>query len=334
MTSKDISAPREAKTSLYNIHFDIIGFIIFTVGLAFILLAASYSTPQSYSVTSIIIGVSGIALLVIFCYYEIKVAHHPILALHLACDRTVAGGCLVAILLFGGFAIYQPYFYSYLVVARDESPAVATNAGLVSLFVSVIAGLLASAVVKFTKRYKSIMIVGIVLRIGSAAMLLAYTTRESSIAQIMAAQVLVGIGIGMGGLIVQVGVQAAVSAKDIATACAIYATASSIGNFLGDLISSLIWSSMLLTRLESSLPDSAKGNATAIANSIMVAQSYAIGTPEREAINDSYVSVIQALQITGILLFVVALFTSFMMRDIDLDRDDPGHMIHDRDRDI
>ncbi|KAL3420625.1 MFS siderochrome iron transporter MirB [Phlyctema vagabunda] len=316
-------AARRAKPTLHNMHFDVVGFLMFTTGLAFILFSAANSTPQSYSLASTVVGISGILMLLVFCYYELHVARHPILAMHLARDRTVAGGCLLAIFLFGGFAIYQPYFYSYLVVARNESPSVATNAGLVSLFVSVIAGLMASAVVKFTKRYKWIMIVGVMLRIGSAGLLLVYTTTESSIGQIMAAQVLVGIGTGMGGLIVQVGVQAAVSSRDIATACALYATASSIGNFLGDLISSLLWSSMLLTRLESSLPGTAKGNATAIANSIIVAQSYPMGTPERDAINESYVSVIRALQVTGISVFMLGLLTAFWMRDIDLDREDP-----------
>ncbi|RDW66369.1 hypothetical protein BP6252_10004 [Coleophoma cylindrospora] len=304
-------------------QFDIIGFLIFTIGLAFILFSAAYATPGSYSTSSIVIGVLGFILLIIFCYYELHVASHPILALDLARDRTVACGCILAFLLFGGFAIYQPYFYSYLVVSRDASPSIATNLGLVSLFVSVIAGLIASAAVKFTKRYKNIMILGVVIRIVAASLLLFFTTTTSSLTNLTTAQFLVGIGTGMGGIIVQVGVQAAVSARDIATACALYATASSIGNFLGDLISSLIWSSMLLSRLEAELPADAVGNATAIANSIMVAQSYAMGSVEREVINRCYVEVIRTLQGVGLGVFVVALLVCFLMKDIHLDREDP-----------
>lgn len=106
---------------------------------------------------------------------------------------------------------------------------------------------------------------------------------------------------------------------DIPSVTALYTTCTSIGAFAGDLVSTNVYSRVLLMRLLQYLPESARGNATHIKNSIMVAKSYARGTLEREAIDRSYVEAMRVLQIIAFVAFCIAGVVCFMIKDIILD---------------
>lgn len=71
--------------------------------------------------------VIGIICFTSFVVYELYIPKFPILSLRWAKSRTVAAGCLTGGLFFLSISLWQPYFYSFLVVVNGMSPKAATN---------------------------------------------------------------------------------------------------------------------------------------------------------------------------------------------------------------
>lgn len=105
---------------------------------------------------------------------------------------------------------------------------------------------------------------------------------------------------------------------DVANVTTLYETLRVIGSATGSAISGAIWTHMLLSRLQTHLPAAAQGRAAAIQNSFVVASSFPVGSPERDAINQSYTDVMRVL-LTITLGFMAASFlASLFIEDIDL----------------
>lgn len=116
---------------------------------------------------------------------------------------------IVVFFAFCAFYIYQPYFYSYLVVVRGHSYKAATNIVLASSFASTASGLIIAFAVRYTGNYKWVVVAGICIKIIGGGLMLRYRDIDSSTAQLVMGQVIFGIGTGLLNVI-QVGVQAAV----------------------------------------------------------------------------------------------------------------------------
>ena len=121
----------------------------------------------------------------------------------------------------------------------------------------------------------------------------------------------------------QLGVQAAVGHQDVAAATAIYLTIVEIGGAVGSAISGAVWTANLPKKLEAYLPASAKGEALTIFGSIVTAQSYRMGTPERVAINRAYQETLNILLIISVCLAAPLIPLSLIMKNYKLDQVSP-----------
>jgi hypothetical protein len=86
-------------------------------------------------------------------------------------------------------------------------------------------------------------------------------------------------------------------------------------------IGGALWNTLLPRRLSSNLPEEVKANSTAIFRSIVVAQSYELGTETRDAINLSY-RMTQTLAIGSLSLSVPLLLMMFFFRNVKLAKED------------
>ena len=120
----------------------------------------------------------------------------------------------------------------------------------------------------------------------------------------------------------QLGIQASVSHQQVAAATALFLVCIEIGGAVGAAISGAIWSKYLPHKLALYLPGAAKGEAMNIFNSVTVASSYAVGTPERIAINRAYQETMQILLIVAICVAVPLLPLALGMRNYKLDQVD------------
>ena len=118
----------------------------------------------------------------------------------------------------------------------------------------------------------------------------------------------------------QLAVQATVDHQDVAAATAIFLTIVEIGGAVGAAISGAVWTANLPKKLEAYLPASAKGEALTIFGSIVTAQSYKMGTPERIAINRAYQETLNILLIIAACLAAPMIPLSLCMKNYKLDQ--------------
>lgn len=83
-----------------------------------------------------------------------------------------------------------------------------------------------------------------------------------------------------------------------------------------------MWNTLLPRRLSANLPEEAKANSTAIFRSIVVAQSYELGTETRDAINLSYRMTQQTLAIGSLSLSIPLVLMMFFFRNVKLAKED------------
>lgn len=108
----------------------------------------------------------------------------------------------------------------------------------------------------------------------------------------------------------------------------------SFGGAVGDAISGGIWTNLLPRYLAHNLPSTSTvstttatttttaANITSIANSVTVAQGFAWGSPERDAVNRSYDQVMRVMLIINVVVLCIPLACGLLMRDINLVRED------------
>jgi len=217
----------------------------------------------------------------------------------------------------------QPYFFSYLQVVQGQSITAAGHVTLTFSFTSTVASICIGIVIKYTRHYKYFITAGACIYLMGIGLMIRYRTEGSSISQIVGTQIAVGIGGGMLNVPAQLGIQASASHQEVAAATAIYLTIVEIGGAVGSAISGAVWTANIPKKLALYLPANAKGDAVKIFGSLPVATSYAMGSPERIAINRAYQETMNILLIISICVAAPLILLSLLMKNYKLDQVGP-----------
>ncbi|KAI9702587.1 MAG: hypothetical protein M1836_001067 [Candelina mexicana] len=315
-----------AKNLWYNLDF--FGLLLLSAAISLILipLTLAAKAKSGWKNASIIaMLVIGVLCLLTFPLWETnkKLAPRPVVTLHLLKNRTVLAGCGVAFFYFMAFYLsVQPYFYSYLQVVQNNSITAAGHITQTFSFTSTISSIAVSLLIKYTKHYKYFVIAGSCIYVLGIGLIIRYRVQGSSTAQIVGTQIAVGIGGGMLNVPTQLGVQASASHGEVAAATAIFLTALEIGGAVGSASSGAVWAANIPKKLALYLPEGSKDKATMIFGSIVTAQSYAMGSPERIAINRAYQETMNILLIVAVCVCIPLFPLSLMMKDYKLDEMD------------
>lgn len=218
-------------------------------------------------------------------------------------------------------AFYQsvfPYFYSYLVVANEQSVVSAGRIVLTFSFTSVVSSIIISFIIKYTGHYKYFVVAGACIYILGFGLMLRYREEGSTRTQIVVNQVLVGLGGGFLNVPAQLGVQSVVAHQDVASATALFLTALSVGQAIGSAISGAIWTNTLPGKLAQYLPEEVQVNATLIYADFTHASSYASGSEARIAINRSYQETMRLMLIGALVSSIPIIFAALMMENVKL----------------
>ena len=213
-----------------------------------------------------------------------------------------------------------PYFSSYLQVVQYQS---VTTAGYITstfTLASTVASIIVGLLIRWTRRYKAFMCGGGAVYLIGIGLMLSYRTEDSTIGQIVAAQVVLGLGGGFFNVPNQLGVQASVGHQDVAAATAILLTVIEIGGAVGAAISGAVWSINIPAKLNAYLPPETRDQAAVIAGSFTMAQTYEVGSPSRIAINQAYQETMDILLIIAACFAVPVFICTFFMKDYKLDQ--------------
>ncbi|KAF5671100.1 major facilitator [Fusarium circinatum] len=299
----------QARQVLY-VQLDIVGAFLLLAGLAMTLLPLSITgrrnTDKWSEPSSIILLVVGVLTFVAFLIWDGRYAKKPIVPFRMVKNRNVILACASVA---GG---YSPGH----AVRIDNSRRVALNLG----------GLVIGLAIRFVKHTKPFIILGFLMVALANGLPIFFTNidgvRVANEASLTTGQVLLGLGRGFAQVPLQVSLQAAVPDHEIGIATAMFLSSSGFGANVGNSIGGALWNTLLPRRLSANLPEEVKANSTAIFRSIVVAQSYELGTETRDAINLSYRMTQQTLAIGSLSLSIPLLLMMFFFRNVKLAKED------------
>lgn len=294
------------------------GFILFL--LPFTIAASSDDQWRSGYIIAML--VLGFVLIVVFALWERFGASVPVVPWKLLKSPCVMGACLTAATYQISYACWNSYFTSYLQVVYDISKS---KAGMINNIFNVVSGIelfLVGILIRWSGRYKWVFLWGIPLYILGVGLLIYFRQPNHSLGYIIMCQIFMSLG---GGVIIggqQVSVVATVSHDEVASAMAVLSLIATIGGAIGNSISGGIWTNTFPEKLQQLLPDSAKDQWQAIYEDIEVQLSYAVGSPEREAIINTYASSQKLMLIAGTCIMGLALIWMTMLKNVNLKKSD------------
>ncbi|KAG7114728.1 Siderophore iron transporter mirA like protein [Verticillium longisporum] len=315
-------------TQLYYIvwvRLDIMGAFLLLAGLSMTLLPLSITgrrnTDRWSEASSIVLIIVGVLTFVAFLMWDGRYAKNPIVPFRMIKNRNVLLACVSVCLIAMSDSTYRAFGPSFLQVAGGYSPGHAVridNARRVALNLG---GLVIGIAIRFVKHTKPFIIIGCVMVALANGLPIYFANidgrRVANEAALTTSQVLLGLGRGFAQIPLQVSLQAVVPDHEIGIATALFLSSSGFGANVGNSVSGAIWNTILPRRLLQHLPEAAKENSRAIFRSIVAAQSFAIGTPERNAINLSYRQTQQRLAIASLSISIPLLIMMLLIRNVD-----------------
>ncbi|KAG9254470.1 putative siderophore-dependent iron transporter [Emericellopsis atlantica] len=304
--------------------FDVPGVILFGAGLTIFLLPFTLATSapkgweQDYIIAMIVVG---FVLLVSFGLYEVYLAPAPFMRGKFLLDRTVIGACLFDAIYQVSYYCWNSYFTSFLQVVSNLSVA---EAGYVNSTFQVVSGVLLFIVgygVRRTGRFKWLFYVTTPLYMLGLGLMIYFRRPNQHIGYIVMCEIFISMGGSVFILLVQLAVLASVDHQHIAAVLAMLYVSGSMGGAIGRTVSGTIWTNTFYKALLRKVPESALPNVVEIYTNLGAQLSYAVGTPERVAIQEAYGYAQARMLAAGLGVSVLMVACIFMIKNIKFSKD-------------
>nr|QFR37093.1 MFS transporter [Cyberlindnera americana] len=288
------------------------------------------SNPQRWSdAGTIVMLVLGFILLVCFflwCFYskETKFLTNrlPFIPVRAFRNPTLLVAFFIVALDYCENAAFAVYFSTCLQVGGYYS---AGQAGRISDAKKIsidIASIIVGIFMKYTKRTKIWVLIGIPILVLGHGLLVWFVNRnqimETNTVLIYVMEIFTGVGRGFYTTALQVTIQAIAGVGGIAMSTAFFLAFNSVGTLIGTAIAGGIWNNVALSKLEEHLPDEYKKNATTIFSNIKVALKYKKGTELRTAVSLAYRETVQIIGWTTLGIVAPCLILMFFVREVEL----------------
>ncbi|KAA8892923.1 major facilitator superfamily domain-containing protein [Sphaerosporella brunnea] len=305
-------------------ELDLVGMLLLTAGFMCLMtpltleryVAGGFGDPK-------LVGpmVAGGVCLLLFPLWEMspRLAPTPIIPFQLFKNRTVMAGCLTGFFYFMAFFLsVQPYYFSYLSVARNLSATASGHLVHIFSFSCTVTVLFVGVLIKRIGRYKRFLLLGVVLYSAGILLMLFFRHHKNTIPVNAGIQVLVGIGGGFVNVPIQLGMQASVAPKDVACTTALFLTTLSLGGAVGSGVSGAVWSGLLKPKLQKYLPEEMAGEVDTIFGNFLKATELEWGSVEREAVVRAYDETMRTLLIVAVAVCVPMWLLAPCMKSLNL----------------
>jgi SIT family siderophore-iron:H+ symporter-like MFS transporter len=315
---------------------DIIGVTLLTISIGCLLVPLTLAagvTDQWQSGKIIGPLVLGFVLMPVFVLYESKYAVYPLAPFKLLKDRGVWSALALSILINFVFYMAYDYLYTVLVVAVNQSTLSATRITSVATFTSTVWAPAFALIVVYFRRLKGFILTGVSLWFVATGLLYHFRGGEQSKAGIIGALVVWGIGTTLFTYPVGVSVQSVTSHENMATVTALVYVLYRIGAAVGNAVSGAIWTQMLPGKIAEHLGEFNNASLANFAYSSPYSfiLEYPWGTPERQAVVESYRYIQRLETVVALCLCSLLVFFAFFLRDPPL-TDQQAHNDLDEDQ--
>ena len=309
---------REALRQLAT-ELDLLGLLLFTGGWLLILLPltlAGHGERQAQvPMTTFILG--GVGLLVVFGWWETRAAV-PILPYQFLTNSAVVCTCVVGVLDFASFYISWTFLSSFVQILKGWDQTKTGYFATTQNVTSTITGIVVGSLMAMTRRYKMLLMIGLVVRVLGVTLMVRYRTADDPTYMLVLCQLLQGIGGGSIAITMQVAVQVTVRHADVAIVTALELLTTEIGAAIGSATAGWMFQTYLPSKLQTNLPDMDADELKLVYGSLQKALSYPIGSDERTAIIRSWVEVMRMLSIVATITLVPAVLFGLAIPDTAL----------------
>nr|WP_181923771.1 MFS transporter [Streptomyces inhibens] len=241
-----------------RVHLDIRGVALGCGGLVAIVYGCSEAKPRGWG-DGLVIGllVGGVVLLAVFAWWQTR-ARHPLLPLHIVRDRNRGGAfltmALAVIAIFGMFLFLTYYFQTVL----GYSPVKAGLAFLPMVAAIVVGSTQISARLLHLLPPRFLMVPGALLASAGLFTLTFLTAEPAYVAQVLPAELLVGLGMGLTFMPVMATATTGVAPYDSGVTSATVNTAQQVGGSIGTALLNTIATSTSATYIAGQVADVAR----------------------------------------------------------------------------
>ncbi|KAH5200990.1 hypothetical protein HBH76_014240 [Parastagonospora nodorum] len=301
------------------IDIDLAGLILLGVGFSLVLLSFNLTKTANggWSNPSMIaMIVTGFVVLGFFATFEIFFAPKPIMTRRIFCNRAFICALLVNVFNQMASATRNNYFSSYVYIIKEWSNYSWNTFLNTTTLVLCIFGLLGGLVHRYSHRYKSLMVLGAVLKlIGTCIQMTSDLRSTQSTAALVMSQLLLGCG-AFTVIGARVGAQASVPHEDLSSAIAITSLWSTLASSVGYTIAASIWTEHMLPCMREEMPSVPEKTIQTIYGSIKTLRTkYDWQDPIRQSAVRAYTRVNGIIFIAAIVLNIVPVILSICMPD-------------------
>ncbi|KAG6334320.1 hypothetical protein ID866_4765 [Astraeus odoratus] len=221
----------------------------------------------------------GVIFWGIFAYWESRIAKRPVVAPRFVRNRGVMFAAFIGFFDFMSYFLTFTYLYSFVLVVKPWSLVDATY----------------------------------FMQIQTVGLTIAGVIADSSDAELIATQLLQGLGGGLAAITSQVGAQASVPHADVAIATAIMLLLTEIGGAIGNGCAGAIWARTMPQNLEKFLPWLSDEERAELFGSITSVTSLPYGDPVREGVIQAYGETMKVMVLCAIVFSVLPIFLALGM---------------------
>ncbi|KAK4090936.1 hypothetical protein Purlil1_4516 [Purpureocillium lilacinum] len=307
---------------------DLFGILLLTAGIALFLLPipleqggiSQYASARLITPTAL-----GFLLLLLLVVWEFKFARNPVIPRRVLSQRTIASVMASNAFQYAGINAAAAYFYPFLMVCSDLSISNATYITLIVGVVCQLMGLVYGFIMARYKQMKWIYVSGLAIALLGRGLQYEFVDPRTQMAGLVVSQLVAGIGFGVGiqGLTIA---QGSANPKDYPIIIAIFFISSNVGASVAGAIVGAVWTTVLTAKLHANLPVELKSQAQAILNSLPVAQSFPLGSPERNSIIAAYISAYRILVLICLVATAIAFLISLFVEDVRMPENENGEL--------
>ncbi|CAO2649791.1 Nn.00g010830.m01.CDS01 [Neocucurbitaria sp. VM-36] len=301
------------------IDIDLVGLILLGIGFALVLLSFNLSKTAKggWSNPSMIaMLVVGFIILITFACFEMFVAPQPIMTRRIFRNRAFICALLVNVFNQMGSATRANYLSSYIYIIKNWSNYAWNTFLNVTTLVLCLLGPLGGLIHRYSHRYKSLMVLGAVLKlIGNCVLMTTNVRSTQNTGALVMSQLLLGCG-AFSVIGARVGSQASVPHEDLSSAIAILSLWSTLASSVGYTIAASIWTDKMLPYMREEIPDAPEKTIQSIYGSIKTLRTkYDWEDPIRQGAVRAYTRVNGIIFVTAIVLNILPVIFSLCMPD-------------------
>ncbi|KAH6616644.1 major facilitator superfamily domain-containing protein [Boeremia exigua] len=301
------------------IEIDLAGLVLLGFGFALVLLSfnlaktakGGWSNPSMVAML-----VVGFIILGLFAAFEIMIAPKPIMTRRIFRNKAFICALIVDVAGQMASSTRATYFSSYMYIIKNWSNYAWNTFLNITTLVLCLFGPLGGIIHRISHRYKTLMVLGAVLRlVGNGILMTADTRSTQDTATLVVSQLLLGCG-AFTVIGARVGSQASVPHEDLSSAIAIIALWSTLASSVGSTIAGSIWQDKMLPYMREEMPDVPEKTLKTIYGSIRKLRAeYTWDDPIRKGAVRAYTRVNGILFLVAVVLNILPVVFSLCMPD-------------------